>query len=195
MRVTEDQFCPIHAGDELASREFALIYQHWNAARGATLIPHKSCIRPASLPPHILKQVSIIGVENNGARFVVRLAGSELQERGHVEMTGWMVHADTSVTTGLEASPDTIEHLKWCCDNKTPYCVGGAARWSGRDMLVQRMIVLPYAGTDGSVERLLTLTKLDIADDPCKTCEATTRNTSGVEAAQPTLPACCMRQA
>ncbi|MEP0068464.1 PAS domain-containing protein [Pyruvatibacter sp.] len=173
MRVNEDQFCPIHTGDELASPDFALFYQRWNAARGAARMPNKSCIQAASIPPHILKQVSIIGVENNGRRFVIRLAGSELRERGQIEMTGRSVGSEASTPAELEASPDTLEHLKWCCDNQQPYCVGGAARWSGREMLAQRMIVLPYCGDDGSVERLLTLTKLDVTDDPCRSCEAT----------------------
>jgi len=196
MRVTEDKFCPIHTGDELASPDFALFYQRWDAARGAARMPHKSSIQPASIPPHIIKQVSIIGVENNGSRFVVRLAGSELQERGKVEMTGRAVDLETSDPVELEASPDTIEHLKWCCENERPYCVGGAARWSGQEMLAQRMIVLPYAGDDGSVERLLTLSKLDITDDPCRACEAThAADHAGTETARPLHPPCVQRRA
>ncbi len=194
MRVTEDQFCPIHSGDELASPDFAVFYQRWDAARGAARMPHISCIQPATIPPHILRQVSIIGVENNGTRFVVRLAGSELQERSQVEMTGRTVDSHASEPAELEASPDTIEHLKWCCDNQRPYCVGGAARWSGKDMLAQRMIVLPYAGDDGSVERLLTLTKLDITDDPCKACEAT-HGSASADAERPSLPPCLKQPA
>jgi len=196
MHVAEDQFCPIHSGDALASPDFALIYQRWHAARGAARMPHMSSIQPAGIPPHILRQVSIIGVENNGSRFVVRLAGSELQERGKVELTGRAVNSQTSEPVELEASPDTIEHLKWCCENERPYCVGGAARWSGQEMLAQRVIVLPYAGDDGSVERLLTLSKLDITDDPCRACEATHASTeAGAQTARPLQLPCTPRRA
>ena len=186
MHYSADQFCPIDQGDTLASPRFAAFYKRWDDARGDADMPHMSCIRPAEIPPDFLPHVTIIGVENGGTRFVIRLAGSGIQEIAHVEMTGWQVDEKTSDPVELEMSRASLNRMKWGVQNHKPYCLGARALWSGNDMLAQRTLVLPYAGDDGTVQRFLTLNDLEITEDPCHSC---TRKNCAVGLASQTQPA------
>ncbi|MGD1934011.1 MAG: PAS domain-containing protein [Candidatus Phaeomarinobacter sp.] len=170
------QFCPIEIGGKLATPDFTAFYQRWDEARGGADLPHKSHIRPAEIAPRFLPYITIIGVENHGTRFVIRLAGSAILETTRVEMTGWQVDEaqpkPQQEPFSIDDSQASLERMKWSMSNRAPYCMGARASWSGDDMLVQRTLVLPYVGDEGTVERFLTLNDLEYADDPCRNCEA-----------------------
>ncbi len=167
-----DNFCPIETDGELASASFAEFYQRWADARGDADLPHLSRIQPAAIPPKFLPYITIIGVENQGTRFVIRLAGSAISEISHVEMTGWEADEAKSLPTQTDGSQASVERLKWSITHRRPYCMAGPARWSGNDMLTQRTLVLPYVGDDNQVERFLTLNDLEYVEDPCLSCRA-----------------------
>lgn len=168
----KDQFCPIEAGSPLASPSFAAFYKHWDEARDGADLPHMSHLRPSTIPPRFLPYITIIGVENEGTRFVFRLAGSAIREITNLEMTGWEVDQDKSEPADLVGAEACFGRMKWAVANRKPYCLGAQARWTGQDLLAQRTLVLPYAGDDGSVQRFLTLNDLEYAEDPCLTCPA-----------------------
>jgi|GEM_PF-2167166 len=167
-----DQFCPIEPGSPLASPEFEAFYRLWDTARGDAPLPHMRALQPASIPPRFLPHITVIGVENDATRFVIRLAGSAIREIAQIEMTGWEIDEEHSDPIELNISQASLDRMKWAVANRKPYCLGAQARWSERDMLSQRTLVLPYAGDDGRVQRFLTLNDLAIAEDPCATCAA-----------------------
>jgi hypothetical protein len=172
MSTGGDQFCPIDTDGKLASASFAEFYQRWDTARGDADLPHLSKIQPAAIPPKFLPHITIIGVENQGTRFVIRLAGSAISDISNVEMTGWEADEAKPKPTPTDGSQASVERLKWSITNRRPYCMAGPARWSGNDMLTQRTLVLPYVGDDNQVERFLTLNDLEFNTDGCESCEA-----------------------
>ncbi|MDW3098375.1 MAG: PAS domain-containing protein [Alphaproteobacteria bacterium] len=178
MSTGGDQFCPIETGGNLASANFAEFYRRWDTARGDADLPHLSKIQPAAIPPKFLPYITIIGVENEGTRFVIRLAGSAISDISHVEMTGWEADESKPMQTPTDGSEASVERLKWSITHRRPYCMGGPARWSGNDMLTQRTLVLPYVGDDNRVERFLTLNDLEFGDNSCESCEAVSCKTA-----------------
>lgn len=172
MSTGGDRFCPIETGDKLASAGFAEFYQRWQDASGDADLPHLSKIQPAAISPKFLPYITIIGVENQGTRFVIRLAGSAISDISHVEMTGWEADEAKPQPTSTDGSQASVERLKWSMANRKPYCMAGPARWSGNDMLTQRTLVLPYVGDDNTVERFLTLNDLEFNANGCESCEA-----------------------
>jgi len=172
MSTGGDQFCPIETEGNLASASFAEFYHRWDTARGDADLPHLSKIQPAAIPPKFLPHITIIGVENEGTRFVIRLAGSAISDISNVEMTGWEADEAKPLPTPTDGSQASVERLKWSMTNRRPYCMGGPARWSGNDMLTQRTLVLPYVGDDNRVERFLTLNDLEFSGNSCESCEA-----------------------
>jgi len=169
-----DKLCPVGPGSKLASDNFEAFFQRWDEARGGNDLPHMSHIRPTEIAPRFLPHITIIGVENEGTRFVIRLAGSAIRDVSSVEMTGWEVDEAKQDPVPLPASQASLERMKWSIANRQPYCLGAQARWSGNDMLAQRTLVLPYVGDDGTVQRFLTLNDLEFTPDPCHSCPMNT---------------------
>lgn len=172
MSPCEDRFCKVTSADQLASDGFAAFYRRWDAARGDKDMPHVSAIQPTSIDPCFLPHITIIGVEDAGSRFVMRLAGSAIREITNVEMTGWEVDENRPDIVPSVGAESALARMQRAVANRQPYCLAAPARWSGKDMLSQRTLVLPYAGDDGEVRRFLTLNELEFTDTPCDGCPA-----------------------
>lgn len=169
MRDRTDLFCPVASRDDLPSREFMQLYDHWDTLRNGD-VPSCDHVQPSKLPYDLLPRITLLGVEDGGRRIEVRLCGSELGRRSGVDTTGWVLPRAGGAGTDVQAERMRVRRMQWCIANRKPYCAGGWSEWSKHEMLAHRVLVLPYCDANNVVNRLLMLTEFEMGTHPCMTC-------------------------
>ncbi|MFZ1992089.1 MAG: PAS domain-containing protein [Alphaproteobacteria bacterium] len=129
-------------------------FQFWLDARGEAELPSPAAIDPSRLPPAILPNISVYGVEDGEKRFRFRLVGRAIVQGIGLDPTG----------TYFEDAPGSgplIARFSECIESRRPYFYRGPLFWKNNEIATYRSLVMPFAEPGGPVTRLMTYSEYD----------------------------------
>ena len=118
------------------------------AGRG---VPPRERIDPVDMP-RLLPKLLLLDVHRDPLRFTVRVAGTEIRELYHAELTGLTIGPDDG--TGL--SRDAHPRLACAATEAGPVFARNAVHWQQRDHVRYEVAHLPL-GTDDRIEQILSV--------------------------------------
>lgn len=130
-------------------RGFRLVYDLWLQAKRGNELPPVGAISPNAIPKSLLGDCSLMSIEDGPKRFYIRLVGTRI-----VEELGF----DTSNTWGDDQpdAEDIIATCVKCVESRRPLYCNMSTAWAGNQFKQSRVLMLPYAGADGRVRRILS---------------------------------------
>lgn len=144
---------PIHCTHDvgleaLPNERFKDAYGFWLNARGDFELPPQSAIKPENLPAGKLPRFTIVSVEGMPRRFRYRLLGSMVTRAWGEDLTGRFVD---EMPNGYEMA----ERMEQCAQSRKPYYSQGPLKYAIYDFRSFEVLVMPFAGPDNEVSRLL----------------------------------------
>jgi len=135
---------------------FRLIYRHWLEARRGAEMPPASALSPQSIPKCLLGDCSLMSIESGQKRFYMRLVGTRTAQELGLDMTN---------TWGDDRpnADDVKAACQQCVDNRRPVYSDISTAWAGNDFKRAQTLLLPYAGPDGAVKRILAYSQFCFA--------------------------------
>jgi len=139
----------IEGPEALPGQSFRLIYDHWAKAKHDRALPPISAISPHSLPKNLLGDCSIMSIEDGPKRFFIRLVGTRIAQALGFDITN----------TWGDDQPNA-EEVKSACiqcvEDRRPLYSEISTAWAGNGYMRSKTLMLPYAGSDNSVRRILS---------------------------------------
>jgi hypothetical protein len=143
----------------LTGANFRHIYDFWLQAKGECELPPASAITPHAIPKGLLADCSIMSIEDGEKHFYIRLVGTRVVRALGVDLTG---------TWGEDQgnAPEVFAACVTCVQRRLPVYSDIATAWAGHDFKRSQTLMLPYAGTDSAVRRILTFIRFCFSGDP-----------------------------
>jgi len=137
---------------DLPSELLRSAWYYWAELRRSADVPPAAAIDPARLPKSLMPYISIVAVEENPQRFLLRLIGDAgIVATGH-NHTGR--HVDE-----LPDGPAMTERLNLCVSSRRPYFFEGPMAFAEKTFRTYRTLVMPFTDGSGKVARLLNATE------------------------------------
>jgi hypothetical protein len=132
----------------LPGENFRLVYDLWHKAKGEHELPPASAISPKAIPKALLGDCSIVSVEDGPKRFLIRLVGTRIvQELGFDMTNSW----GDDRPDAADARAACIQ----CIESRLPHYSETSTAWAGNEFKRAKVLMLPYAGADNSVRKIL----------------------------------------
>jgi len=129
-------------------------FQFWLSARGRAELPSPTAIDPSRLPPSLLPNLSVYGVEEGEKRFRFRLVGRAIVEGIGHDPTG-------EYFEDVPNAGSLVGRFVECAESRRPYFYGGPLFWKNNEIVTYRSLVMPFAMPSGPVTRLMTYSEYD----------------------------------
>jgi hypothetical protein len=133
----------------LVGENFRAIYEFWLSAKGQHELPPITAINPQRIPKALLADCSLMSIEDGPKRFFIRLVGTRVvQELGFDITNSW---GDDQPN-----APEVITACGQCVQSRLPLYSEISTAWAGNAYKRSKVLMLPYAGLDNSVRRILS---------------------------------------
>jgi len=133
----------------LAGQGFQLIYEFWLKSKGDRELPPARAIAPHAIPKPLLGDCSIMSVEDGKKRFHIRLMGTRVVQALGFDLTNCWGDDQPNAAEVIAACMN-------CVDSRLPLYSEISTAWAGHDFKRSKSLMLPYAGPDNSVRRILS---------------------------------------
>ncbi|MFZ1990847.1 MAG: PAS domain-containing protein [Alphaproteobacteria bacterium] len=140
---------PIEGPEALPDQGFRLIYDHWMKAKREGELPPVSAITPHSIPKNLLGDCSVMSIEDGPKRFYIRLVGTRVAQALGLDMTNTWGDDQPNAT---EVKSACVQ----CVEERRPLYSEISTAWAGNSFMRSKTLMLPYAGPDKSVRRILS---------------------------------------
>jgi len=114
-------------------------------------VPPRSRIDPIDVP-RLLPKLLLLDIYREPLRFTVRVAGTEIRELYHAEITGLTISPDEDASLSRDAHP----RLARAVGEAGPVFARNAVHWQQRDHVRYEVAHLPL-GTDDRIEHILSV--------------------------------------
>ena len=139
----------VEGPEALPDEGFRLIYDYWLKAKRDRELPPVSAITPHAIPKNLLGDCTLMSIEDGPKRFFVRLVGTRVAQTLGFDMTNTWGDDRTD-------APEVREACLQCVDSRRPLFSDISTAWAGNNYQRSKALLLPYAGPDNSVRRILT---------------------------------------
>ncbi len=133
----------------LASDNFQVIYDFWRTAKAAHELPPISAISAQKIPRALLGDCSIMSIEDGPKRFFIRLVGTRIVQELGIDLTN-------SWGDDRENASDIYSACIQCVEDRVPLYTDMSTAWAGNQYKRAKTLLLPYAGADNAVRRILS---------------------------------------
>jgi len=139
----------IEGPEALPDNSFHLIYSHWAKARREGELPPATAISPHSIPKTLLGDCTVMSIEDGPKRFFIRLVGTRVAQTLGFDMTN---------TWGDDQpnAPEVKAACVRCVEERRPLYSEISTAWAGNSYMRSRTLMLPYAGQNNSVRKILS---------------------------------------
>ena len=134
-------------------------YEFWCREHRDGALPHVASIDPVNMPVSSLRWLGILEPLDGARDFLIRLAATGVVDAIKVDLTNVLV-------SKLRDAEDPTERLRWSVRNGKAYISRDPLTWvTGREFIDYHALVLPFAGDDGAVARLMMVFSFDFASE------------------------------
>ncbi len=140
------------------------IQQYWNELNSDGRLPSFRDFNPARVPPRILPNLVLLEPRRNPEtkqwRFLMRLVGTALVDTYKREITGRYLD-EVYIAVDYD---DTARQFDVLMATGRPTCMWSATRTRDGDYMNYERLLLPFAGEDGEIDRILSSVQFFPAD-------------------------------
>jgi len=122
-------------------------FEYWSNLLKEADVPDRGDVDPIDMPRHILSNIALLELVDDGADAVVRLAGREFDENFGVSLKGKTM----SELTEEDYRDYMLGHLRKLVDERKAIFSESAFRWDRGGQLRTRRIMMPLSNGDPGV--------------------------------------------
>jgi len=134
--------------DNLPGAGFQAALKYWLLAKGDLELPPQSAIDPTRFPRGAVANFSVISVEEGPKRFRYRVMGSAIVQ-------AWGEDPSGRFAEDLPNGREMADRMMTCVRRRQPYYSQGPLKFAVNSFMSFAVLVMPFAGRDASVSRLL----------------------------------------